>query len=501
MNAITAHLLSWVIFSPLLGLIPLFFIPATREKVIKASVFFVSLIPLVLSFILFAKFRGTGDFEFLEVIPWLQGYRVYYRLGIDGFSLPLIVLTTALTPLVVLASWSDVKKNVRGYLFFFLLLETGILGVFAAIDLFLFYVFWEAMLVPMYFLIGAWGGERRLYAAMKFVLYTMVGSLLMLAAILYLYQAGTGSFNLQDLYEVSLPVKVQLWLFAAFALAFAIKVPLFPFHTWLPDAHVQAPTGGSVILAGVLLKMGTYGFVRFAMPLFPEALKVFAPALFILSVIGIIYGALVAMVQPDLKKMVAYTSVSHMGFVILGLVSLTPQGISGATIQMVNHGISTGALFFLVGMIYERRHTREIKDFGGLASTTPFYCVVFLIITFSSIGLPGTNGFIGEFLILLGSYKTTPLYTSLATTGVVFGAVAMLWMVKRVFFGPITHEENRSLTDLTGREILILLPLVAAVFGIGFYPSVLLKKINPSTMKLVDRMTVERIPFGTNAHH
>ncbi len=486
-----SHLLSWTIFSPLLGMLPLVFIPSSRDKMLKGCVFAFSLIPLFLSGLLFARFAGSGEFEFQGIVPWLQGYRVYYRVGVDGFSLPLIALTALLTPLVVLASWSDVKKNVRGYLFFFLLLETGVIGVFAALDLFLFYVFWEVMLVPMYFLIGAWGGERRIYAAIKFVLYTMVGSLLMLAAILYLYSVGH-SFNLLDLYHIRLPLSIQVWLFAAFALAFAIKVPLFPFHTWLPDAHVQAPTGGSVILAGVLLKMGTYGFIRFAMPLFPDAVMTFSPVLLILSVIGIIYGALVSMVQPDLKKLVAYTSVSHMGFVMLGLMSLTPQGVSGAAIQMINHGISTGALFLLVGMVYERRHTRAIEAFGGLASVMPFYSVVFLIVTFSSIGLPGTNGFIGEFLILLGTFKTRPLFAILSATGVVFGAVTMLWMVKRAFFGPVTHEENKSLKDLSGREIAILLPLVALIFWIGWAPGFFLQRMDKSVVKLVDRVAFER---------
>jgi NADH-quinone oxidoreductase subunit M len=405
---------------------------------------------------------------------------------VDGFSVPLIVLTALLVPLVILQSWRDHEGKIRGFLGFLLVLETGLIGVFCALDLFLFYVFWEAMLVPMYFLIGGWGGERRVYAAIKFVLYTMVGSLLMLAAILYLYTAA-GSFNLSDLYGLRLPAVAQMFLFGAFALAFAIKVPLFPFHTWLPDAHVEAPTGGSVLLAGVLLKMGTYGFVRFAMPLFPEASAAFAPAIAVLAVIGVIYGSLVAMVQPDLKKLVAYTSVAHLGFVVLGIVSLTPQGVMGATLQMINHGISTGALFLLVGMIYERRHTREIDAFGGLASPMPLYATLFLIVTVSSIALPATNGFIGEFLILMGSFKANAVTASLAATGVVFGAAAMLWMVKKVFFGPVTREENRSLADLSFREVAVLLPLVVLIFWIGVGPGFLTKKMEKSVTKFIER--------------
>ncbi len=480
-----SNLLTWTIFSPLLGLIPLALIPRGRESAMRMAAVIASLVPLALSCALFARFRGTGEFEFQEIVPWLQGFKVDYRLGVDGFSVPLIVLTALLVPLVILQSWKDYSGKIRGFLGFLLVLETGLIGVFSSLDLFLFYVFWEAMLVPMYFLIGGWGGERRIYAAIKFVLFTMVGSLLMLAAILYLYSAG-GSFNLTDLYGLNLPVKAQMFLFAAFALAFAIKVPLFPFHTWLPDAHVEAPTGGSVLLAGVLLKMGTYGFVRFAMPLFPTASAAFAPVIAVLAVIGVIYGSLVAMVQPDLKKLVAYTSVAHLGFVMLGLVSLTPQGVMGASLQMVNHGLSTGALFLLVGMIYDRRHTREIAAFGGLAAPMPLYTVLFLIVTLSSIALPATNGFVGEFLILLGSYKSNPVTAALATTGGVFGAAVMLWMVKKVFFGPVT-EENKALADLSVREVAVMVPLVVLIFWIGVGPGFLTKKMEKSVTKFIER--------------
>jgi NADH-quinone oxidoreductase subunit M len=485
--------LTLTIFSPLLGLIPLFLL--SKEKLLKIATLIATLIPLVLALCLFFRFRGTGEFEFLEVAAWLKGYRIDYRVGVDGLSLPMIILTTLLVPIALLQSWTEIEKNLRGYLFCFLLLEVGMIGVFASLDLFLFYVFWEAQLIPMYFLIGTWGGPRRIYAAVKFVLYTMVGSLLMLAAILYLYFAGGRSFNLVDLYNVILPGRIQIYLFAAFALAFAIKVPLFPFHTWLPDAHVEAPTGGSVILAGILLKMGTYGFLRFAMPLFPYAAEKFIPLLLVLSVIGIVYGSLVSMVQKDLKKLVAYTSVAHLGFVILGIASLTPQGVAGANLQMINHGISTGALFLLVGMVYERRHTRQIADFGGLASVMPLYALLFLIVSLSSIALPGTNGFVGEFLILLGAFKTRPVYAVIAATGVVFGAVTMLWMIKRVFFGGVT-EGNRGLKDLNVREVGLMIPLIFLIFAIGFAPGFLLKKMDKSVSKFVDRVTLTKIIYG-----
>ncbi len=483
------HLLSWTIFSPFLALVPLALIPRDRETAMRWSAFFVSLIPLALSIFLFCRFRGSGEFEFSEIAPWFKGFNVDYRIGVDGLSLPLIVLTALLTPLVILQSWNEFEGRARGFLIFLMVLETGLIGVFSSLDLFLFYVFWEAVLVPMYFLIGGWGGARRIYAAIKFVLYTMVGSLLMLAAILFLYLAGGKSFNIADLYAMTLPVRTQMFLFAAFALAFAIKVPLFPFHTWLPDAHVEAPTGGSVMLAGILLKMGTYGFLRFAMPLFPQAAIAPAPILLTLSVIGIVYGSFVSMVQPDLKKLVAYTSVAHLGFVILGLASFTPQGVMGGALQAINHGISTGALFLLVGMIYERRHTRMISEFGGLATSMPFYATLFLIVTVSSIGLPTTNGFVGEFLILLGAFKTHPAFASFASSGVILGAVTMLWMFRRVFFGPITKEENKNLSDLSMREILTLAPLIVLIFWIGVAPGFLMNKMDKSVTKFVERIS------------
>ncbi|MBI1909419.1 MAG: NADH-quinone oxidoreductase subunit M [Deltaproteobacteria bacterium] len=484
MNFFMTHLLSFLVFSPLLGILLLLFIPSEKTGLVRRIGFLSSLIPFSLSLVLYSRFPDfyplDSVFTFKELSPWIPSLGIYYRLGVDGISLFLILLTTLLVPIVLAASWTDTQRRVREYFIFFLLLEVGMIGVFVALDLFLFYIFWEVMLVPMYFLIGIWGGERRLYAAIKFVLYTMVGSLLMLAAILYLYFAAGHSFNLTDYLNLSLPVSSQKWLFGAFALAFAIKVPLFPFHTWLPDAHVEAPTGGSVILAGVLLKMGTYGLLRFAFPLFPAAASYFSPLLIALAVIGILYGALVAMVQTDIKKLVAFSSVSHMGFIVLGLVAGTPEAVSGAVLQMVNHGLSTGALFLLVGMIYERRHTRKIEDYGGLASLLPWFTTAFIIVSLSSIGLPGTNGFIGEFLILLGTFPTHPLAASLATLGVILSAVYLLWMIKRVFFGALQHQENKALQDLSWREVGLLLPILLLIFQIGLTPSVYLRKIEPA---------------------
>jgi NADH-quinone oxidoreductase subunit M len=374
-----------------------------------------------------------------------------------------------------------------------LLLETGMLGAFVALDLFLFYVFWEVMLIPMYFLIGAWGGARRIYAAVKFVLFTMAGSLLMLVAIIYLaarhaQMTQVLTFDLLHLYDLQLPPDQQLWLFLAFALAFAIKVPLFPFHTWLPDAHVEAPTAGSVILAGVLLKLGTYGFLRFAMPLFPDATLTLTPHIVALSVIGIIYGAAVAMMQSDIKKLVAYSSVSHLGFVMLGLFALNVQGIQGSLYQMLNHGLSTGALFLLVGMIYDRRHTRAIDAFGGLWKQVPVFSVLLLIVTFSSIGLPGLNGFVGEFLILLGSFAVAPRWTAAAASGVILGAIYMLWMYRRVIFGPLNNPENQKLRDLNGRELAIIAPILVFIILMGVYPQPFLARMQPAVDATLKRI-------------
>ena len=495
-------MVSAVVFTPFLAALILLFIPREEEESARRVALGASLLTFLLSLMLFVKFNsGTADFQFVERVSWIEDFGIQYHVGIDGINLFLVLLTTLLVPLVILSSWDNVNKRVKEYLFFFLLLETGMLGAFVAIDLFLFYVFWEVMLIPMYFLIGVWGGPQRIYAAIKFLLYTMVGSLLMLVAILYLAylhnaQQGAVTFNLLQLYKLQIPPEAQTWLFAAFALSFAIKVPLFPFHTWLPDAHVEAPTGGSVILAGVLLKMGTYGFLRFAIPLFPEAAHAAVPVIMALAVIGIIYGALVAMVQPDLKKLVAYSSVSHLGFVMLGLFAFDVQGVAGAIYQMLGHGVSTGALFLLVGVVYERRHTRLISEYGGLWKQMPIYASVFLVVMLSSIGLPGLNGFVGEFLILLGTFGANVWAGVFAVSGVVLGAVYMLWMYQRMMFGPLKHEENKKLTDLSRREIVIFAPLLALMLVMGLYPNPLLSRMEKSI-----EATLARVKVVQQVHH
>jgi NADH-quinone oxidoreductase subunit M len=454
----------------------------------------VSLVTFAATLALWAQFiPGTADFQFVERYSWIPAFGIEYYLGVDGISLLLIVLTAFLTPLALLSSWESVHKNVKAFLFFILALETAMLGVFVSLDLFLFYIFWDAMLIPMYFLIGIWGYERRIYAAIKFILYTMAGSVLMLIAILALAFAhssanGSPSFNLIELYGLTLTPRFQWWGFLAFAVAFAIKVPLFPFHTWLPDAHVEAPTAGSVILAGVLLKMGTYGLLRFAFPLFPEAAQYFAPYLALLAVIGIVYGALVAMVQPDMKKLVAYSSVSHLGFVVLGLCALNLQGVQGAVLQMLNHGVSTGGLFMIVGMLSDRRHTRLISEFGGLKEVMPKFVAAFLIITLASIALPFTNGFIGEFLILVGAFKWSPKFATVAASGVILSAVYMLWMFQRVNYGPIRNEHNRNLPDLTPREWALVIPTVAMAIFMGVFPNVFLKPMEASVSRSIERV-------------
>jgi len=488
------HVITWLLAIPLLGSLAVIAIPSSREGLIKRFSIGVMLVEFVLSLRLFWADYSTPGYRLVEQVAWVEALGISYKVGVDGLSLWLVLLTTALTPIALYASWGSITTKIKEYAFSFLLLELGMLGAFVALDLFLFYVFWELMLVPMYLIIGVWGGKDRVYAAVKFFLYTFFGSLLMLVAILYIVAAykeltGQYTFDLEKLTTLMLPAVPQYLLFSAFAVAFAIKVPMFPFHTWLPDAHVQAPTGGSVILAAVLLKFGIYGFIRFAMPLFPVASQVIGPTLAGLGVLGIIYGAYAAWVQRDLKKLVAYSSVSHMGFILLGLFAMNRNGVSGAILQMINHGVSTGALFLLVGVIYDRRHSRMLDDYGGLAKVMPWYATAFVIITMSSIGLPGTNGFVGEFMILggaffsrgavgLGSYWF--VMTLLAATGVIFAAVYMLHAVLRMFWGKITHPENESLPDLNRREAWALIPLVALVFWIGLYPKFFLDKMNPS---------------------
>ena len=488
-------LLSAVVFVPALGGLLIALLPRNREGLVKQAALVVALLTFAVSLPVYFGFDArVADYQFQERRPWLPTLGIGYHLGVDGISLLLVLLTTFLMPLTLLASWHSIEKRWKEFAVTMLLLETGMLGVFVALDLFLFYVFWEAMLIPMYLIIGIWGGTNRVYAAVKFVLYTLAGSVLMLVAILALFfqhGAATGNytFDLPLLAQYVLPGgQTQNLLFLAFALAFAIKVPLFPFHTWLPDAHVEAPTAGSIILAGVLLKIGTYGFLRFCLPLFPQASMTWAPWLFALSIIGIIYGAWISTVQADIKKLVAYSSVSHLGFVVLGLFTLTPQGMVGGIIQMVNHGLSTGALFLMVGMIYERRHTRLIADFGGLWKVIPAFSVLFLIVCLSSLGLPGLNGFVGEFLILLGTFQVHRLAAALATSGIIFAAVYLLWMYQRVCFGELTSEANRRLRDLSPREWAVLLPVLLFIVWIGVYPTTFTAMTEPSVQALITQV-------------
>jgi NADH-quinone oxidoreductase subunit M len=491
-------MLSLIVFLPLAGALLVLLVGGRgdrtdRDPVVRNIALAFSIATFAATLWLWWRFDpASADYQFIEQHSWIPAFGIQYFIGVDGISLFLLVLTGFLTPLALLSSWA-VAKGVKNFAFFVLALETAMLGVFVSIDLFLFYVFWDAMLIPMYFLIGIWGYDRRVYAAVKFILYTMAGSVLMLIAIIALAYAhvpvnGSPSFNLLELYNVTLSSRAEFWMFLAFAVAFAIKVPVFPFHTWLPDAHVEAPTAGSVILAGVMLKMGTYGLLRFAFPLFPTAALYFAPWLGLLAVIGIIYGALVAMVQPDMKKLVAYSSVSHLGFVVLGLAAMNIQGVQGAVYQMLNHGVSTGGLFMIVGMLSERRHTRLIAEFGGLKAVMPRFVAAFLVITLASIALPLTNGFIGEFLILLGAYKWNVTLTALATTGVILSAVYMLWMFQRVNYGVVTNDKNLALPDLTPREWAMMVPTVAMCIFMGVFPTIFLKPMEPAINKVVDRV-------------
>ncbi len=489
----TFPIITSILAIPVVGAILLMLVRDDERNAptIRMATLIVSGLVFAMTLLLWNRFDGrSADFQFVEHHDWIPAFGISYDVGVDGISLFLVVLTGFLTPLALLSSWEAVHRRTRAFCVFILLLETAMIGVFVSLDLFLFYVFWDAMLIPMYFLIGIWGYDRRIYAAVKFILYTMAGSVLMLVAILglaYLHKtsANVYSFDLRKLYELQVPPLLQFWFFLAFALAFAIKVPLFPFHTWLPDAHVEAPTAGSVILAGVLLKMGTYGLVRFAFPLFPEAAAFFAPWLAVLAVIGIIYGALVAMVQPDMKKLVAYSSVSHLGFVVLGIAAMNTQGVQGAVYQMLNHGVSTGGLFLIVGMLSDRRHTRLIAEYGGLKRIVPRLVAVFLIVTLSSIGLPGLNGFVGEFLILLGAFRWDPRYAAFAATGVILSATYMLWMFQRVNYGPVTNDKNTTLTDLVPREWLAIVPIVAMTVVMGVVPNVFLRPMEPAVQRML----------------
>ena len=486
---VVTALLAWPLVAG--GLVLL--VPAARAKYVAL---FASLVEFAVSVPLWWAFVPDGGMQFLADYAWIAPWGIRYTVGIDGISLFLVLLTTFLMPLSVLASWSYITKRERGFYALLLVLTTGMIGVFVALDLFLFYVMWEVMLIPMYFIIGVWGGENRLYAAIKFFIYTMFGSLLMLVALLVLYvhagrATGTYSFGYAHLLGIAGALgSLGWWLFGAFFLAFAIKVPMFPFHTWLPDAHVEAPTAGSVILAGILLKMGAYGFLRFALPFFPTvALSDTVQGVIVtLSLIGIIYGGLVAMVQPDFKKLIAYSSVAHLGFVMLGIWALTLQSVQGALMVMINHGISTGALFFLVGMIYERRHSRLIDAYGGIARVVPLFAAILTVVSLSSIGLPGTNGFVGEFLVLVGAFRTYPVAAALATTGVIIAAAYLLWALQRVLFNPLDKHENEKLTDLTPRELAVLIPLLACIVWIGVYPKPLLTRMEPAARQLIEQV-------------
>src|SRR2546426_8991446 len=502
------HILSVILFTPLVGMVALLFIPGEKKDAIRwwsnivMFAGFLATLPLVFWFS-----RETPDrqFKFIEDHEWIASIGAHYHLGIDGISFLLVMLTTLLGPLAVLSSWEAIHDRIKEYYVFMLMLQAGMLGVFISLDFFLFYVFWEVMLVPMYFIIGVWGGPRKLYAAIKFFLYTLAGSVLILLGILTLYfryQTDTGhyTFNVLELMQHAgaWPQNLQYWVFWAFMVGFAIKVPMFPFHTWLPDAHVEAPTAGSVILAGVLLKMGTYGFIRFSLPLLPQASSnpKIVRVMVLLSIIAIIYGALVSMMQRDMKKLIAYSSVSHLGFCTLGIFALNPHGLSGSVIQQINHGISTGALFLIVGLIYERRHTREIKELGGLSNVMPVYATLFMIVMLSSIGLPLLNGFIGEFTILQGAFEVKWQWAAWAVAGIVLGAAYMLWLYQRTMFGPCDNPKNQTLKDLNLREVLTLAPLVLWAIWIGVYPKPFFNVLEAPVKQIVEAVNPS---FGTHA--
>lgn len=481
-------ILSTVIFLPILGALLIFIMKRSSEALIKWTALAISIVNFVLSVPLFSNFdKTTAAMQFAEKTQWISAWNINYSLGVDGISVLFVLLSTLLTILCVTVSWNSIKQKTKEFYAALLLIEGSMIGVFCSTDLFLFYIFWEAMLIPMYLLIGIWGGPNRVYAAIKFFLYTLVGSVLMLVGIIVLYLNTGKSFDILQMMATNYTFNLQLILFWAFFAAFAVKVPMFPVHTWLPDAHTEAPTAGSVILAGILIKMGAYGFLRFSMPILPEATRAMAPAMMVLSVIAIIYGAVICLGQTDLKRLIAYSSVSHMGFVTLGIFALNLQGLQGGILQMINHGIVTGGLFLCIGMVYDRTHTRKIVDYGGAASVLPVFAALFIVFTLASIGLPGTNGFVGEFLIILGGFTASKIMGTLSATGIIIGAAYMLWLYQRVFFME-TNPKMQGHTDIDLREILTLLPLIVLVFWIGVYPNTFLSIMDVSVQHLVARI-------------
>jgi NADH-quinone oxidoreductase subunit M len=489
------HILSVILFTPLAGALVLLLVDKQNVNAIRWIANLVALAGFLVSVPLWFWYNAqSGDFQFVERLPWIPSIGAEYFLGVDGLSVLLILLTTMMGSIAILSSWTAITERVKEYYIFLLVLQTGMLGAFMALDFLLFFLFWEVMLVPMYFLIGIWGSANRLYSAIKFFLYTLVGSVVMLLGILALYfynhtLTGVYTFDITQFHRLNVPYDLQWWIFLAFFLGFAIKVPMFPFHTWLPDAHTDAPTAGSVILAAVLLKMGTYGFLRFSLPILPEASRHFVPMLVVLSIIGIVYGALVALAQKDWKRLVAYSSVSHMALVMLGMFALNPVGITGSIIQQLNHGISTGGLFLIVGIVYERRHTREISEYAGLSKVMPVYAAIFLIMTMSSIGLPALNGFIGEFLILQGVFVANKVWAAFAASGVVLGAAYMLYLYQRTMFGKIENPKNEGLLDLNHREFATFAPLIVLAVWMGLYPAPFLRRIETSVNHIVVRVS------------
>jgi NADH-quinone oxidoreductase subunit M len=496
------HILSLVLFFPLAGALIVLLLPKQNEDAIRWVANITAFVGFLISTPLWFRYDiQNPDFQFVERMPWIPSVGAEYFLGVDGFSVLLILLTTLMGFIAILSSWTAITERVKEYYIFLLVLQTGMLGAFMSLDFLLFFLFWEVMLVPMYFLIGIWGSANRLYSAIKFFLYTLVGSVVMLLGILALYfynhqVTGVYTFDVTLFHKLNVPADLQWWVFIAFFLGFAIKVPMFPFHTWLPDAHTDAPTAGSVILAAVLLKMGTYGFIRFSLPILPDATKVFTPAVAFLCIVGIVYGALVALAQKDWKRLVAYSSVSHMAMVMLGMFALNPIGITGSIVQQLNHGISTGALFLLVGIVYERRHTREISEYGGLSKVMPVYAAVFLLMTMSSIGLPTLNGFIGEFLILQGAFLHSIMWAAFAGSGVVLGAAYMLYLYQRTMFGKVENPKNEKLPDLNLREFATFAPLIVLAVWIGLYPKPFLDRLQTSVQHVVLRVS----PEYTNAY-